>query len=271
MIKTKTNLLALFSILFLLISSSYSIAQEDGKKKEKKYKWGVSVIVNSAHDKLGLTGSTVLDNFGGPMLNNIGTAKHDKSLSIGGLLKYSLNSYDIIRFEFIVTNINMKSKSNFVQINKNYSNENTFKQNITTYNLGIQRSFKKDFFEIHGGLMLSYSDYRKISLFISHVEKNISTDSTTFWNTREFIVPGGFVTGFGGFIGFSFYLNKYFSLGAEISLAYCYVNMGGKLDDIQISQYPPNPILMNSSRYDESYQGFRFTKLNPSINANIYF
>lgn len=261
----------IITAMFLSSISSSSFAQLPVAQKEKNnYKWGVTLGVNSAQDQLGITGSAVLDNTGSVFTNNVGTIKNDKSFSIGGLFKYSINTNYTIRLGIGLTQINKEENVNTTQSNTYYNQENTDKQNMRRYDIGIQQNIKKDFFDLYGGLMLSYLNYGKIDLYSYNSGTDLSTNAIISTSTREFLIPGGFAAGIGGFFGSCLYLNKHFSIGTEVSWAYCYVKMGGMLTDVTI-QSIPSPLQITSYAYEESYKGFRFTKLIPSINANINF
>lgn len=274
MIKTKTNLFTLFSILFLLFSSSYSIAQDDGKKKDKKYKWGCAVAVNSVEAQIG---DPEWDSWGYATSNFKANGDiANKSISLCIILKYFINNDFLLRFECGITSINLTnyydsqsgiSNSSHVIINQN------IKQKIYRFIPGIQWNFiKLKYIEFYVGIITSYLHYKDMNYHNVYETRDLPNNTFTSGFDDKMVAKGGFAEGIGCFAGFNIYLQKHILFGAEFSTSLEYKKIGGGFSGVTKRQTIPDPIITEFYSYStSSYKGLQFSKILTSFNISILF
>jgi len=266
--KTKIFISALF---FLALSYS-SFAQ-----KANDYKWGLSIAINDAHSQVAFLGTAGLglDAEGNVVLAG---EKTNASFSLSVIPKYFINEDWLIRFEYGITQIDLK---NFYTINSYTApfpptlyqiNYDTVKQKINRYVAGVQFNFfKNKKIESYGGVNFPYIKYYQISRNSYSETRNATTDTLTSKTINFRNIPGGYAAGLGVFAGFNVYVFKYLSLGAEFSSAIMYYKVGGESIQISYFQAPPNaPLETTTVIYNESYKGIRFTKILASFNLTLW-
>lgn len=271
--KTKSFILLLFSLLTKFAFAQY-VSESDNQ-----YKWSISAAINSVEAQMD---QKLFDTWVYPSVNYYGYYgdKQDKSLSLSIIPKYQITDDVLLRLEYGITNIDLRSHYNgigdtvtqnqgHIGGTNNIIKDNIIQQKIYRYVAGIQWNFmKKKFIETYCGASLNYFHYSDM-----HWRDNIAIQSIPgrFTNYSA-TTPGGFATGIGAFSGFNIYLHKQISIGGEFSYSLLYYKLGGVQNGIVEQIYPANPTeILNWTIYNNSSEGIQFSKVMPSLNITIRF
>ncbi|CAN5307109.1 hypothetical protein BH10BAC1_BH10BAC1_15510 [soil metagenome] len=257
-------------LLFFVISNAFGQTSEENEKPDK---WGCSVAINNPHSHLAYYGEVGLAmDADGNMLN--AAAKTNKSYSLSVIPKCYISSAVLIRFEYGLTRLDLKSKA--VVYNEGTSSYpttyDTINQNINRFVLGVQYDFfKKKKFELFFGINGLYSKYSPITRRAYSEQRDISSDALISWGRSSISIPGGYATGVSVSAGLNVFLNSHFSLGTEFSYGLLYYNVGGKFSEEYLYQILPNTSEKVTNTMTNSYKGIRFTKIMPSFNLSVWF
>jgi len=228
--KTKIIITAMF-----LSSLTYSAFAQFDKEATIHSKWSISASINSVEAQMD---QKLFDTWVFPSANYYAYFgdKHDKSISVSVFPKYQIADDVLFRFEFGITNIDLRShfdgsKNNGnsagaagAVVNPDIIKDDIIQQKIYRFSPGIQWNFmKKKFIESYCGATINYFQYSK--LYWSDYIEQISTTKYTHWTANT---HGGFATGIGAFAGVNIYLRKSISIGGEFAYALLYYNLGGE-------------------------------------------
>jgi hypothetical protein len=271
--KTKSFILLFFSSLTKLVFGQY-ISEPDNQ-----YKWSISAAINSVEAQMD---QKLFDTWVYPSANYYAYYgdKQDKSLSVSIIPKYQITDDVLLRFEYGVTNIDLRSHYNGIgdTVTQNQghiggtadiTDDNTIQQKIYRYSAGIQWNFmKKKFIETYCGASLNYFHYTDVYWRNNIALLNTPGRSTNYIATT----PGGFATGIGAFSGFNIYLHKQVSVGGEFSYSVLYYKLGGVQTGVQEQIFPTTPtMILNWTIHNNASEGIQFSKVIPSLNITIRF
>jgi hypothetical protein len=262
----------IISAMFLFLFSYSSFAQN-----KKGFKWGLSVAMNSIQAQVAIplvanSGEMIIDGDGNIVLKGDRT---DHSISYSVLPKYYINDDVLLRFEFGITNLNLKADFEVEDVATSYheTDEDEVTTKIYRYAPGFQWFFfKEKKIESYCGMTASYIYYQSSNYHYYHERRNLTTGALLASNDVTKITPGGFATGAGAFAGFNIYLLKRISLGAELSSSALYYKLGGEVmqtyKDFNIGG--PNPTVTYYSTYPNAYKGFKISKITSSFNISFW-
>ncbi|HTL80568.1 MAG TPA: DUF3575 domain-containing protein [Bacteroidia bacterium] len=254
----------------LLLFSTVCISQADLQRK-----WGLAFSLNSIQSQIEVpiaaTGGAGMAIDANGNFTDSGD-KTDNSLSCSIVPKYFLNNDVCLRFEFGITNLNMKNHYDSRQTsNPRNIHDESFQEKIYRYLPGIQWFFfKKKVVESFCSLNLCYIKYGS-SIYNSYNEyRDQTTDTVQYWGNSNEKMQSGVAGGLCVSTGCNFYLKKHISFGVEISSAMLYYKTGGQINDVRSGQVIPNPIITVSDTYTDSFKGLRLSKLMSSFNVSLW-
>jgi hypothetical protein len=254
--------------------TSYSQTSNDKEIKNNHYKWGVSFVMNSVYSQLGYINETGLTSGIWGSNYNYGKRK-DNSLSLSLIPTFNVNENFSIRMEFgwtkIDINNNLTAKPPTINLNnQNYGVGNDqINQRIFRYVPGVQFFLlKRKWIESYCGIILPFIAYSNIERKLETEQRNIDTDTLVSWNNEHVKIPGGKSFGIGTIGGFSIYLTKHLSIGAEFSCSFLYSKIGGEVNYETSGQSFPNPPYIESKTFLDSFEGIKFSKIQSSLNIS---
>ena len=279
--KTLNHLITQSPVRFLITtmffsSLTYSFAQlPTAQEKENNYTWGCSVAINDANAQVGYMNDAGLTSGTWGSIFNSGNRK-DNSLSLSITPKYFINENILVRFEFGWAKIDLKnfvtttSSTSFTPTSNYQLTYDTLGQKAYRYVPGIEWvCYKKKNIGLYCGFLIPIIKYSDITRTQYTEQRNVSTDTLTYWNKQQVNIPGGFAVGTGSLLGFDIYFGKYISLGAEFSSALLYYKVGGEVTYESTGQSIPNPAFKEIDSYPDSYKGIKFSKILSSIHISI--
>ncbi len=256
---------------------TYSFAQLPAEQsKEKKYKWGFALAINSVEAQVG---EPEWESWGYAAGNfkNFGDITN-KSISLSITPKYFISNDILLRFEFGITKINMTSyhdaNAHLVSNNPTSTiiiNQN-IEQNIYRYIPSVQWNFmRKKFIESFCGITASYLKYTDMNYHNLYESISLPNDSIMEGFDDKATATGGFAIGVGAFAGFNIYLQKHISLGAEFSSALLYKKIGGRFSGEVVDLVNPNSSVNQTySFYWGAINEFQFYKILSSFNISVW-
>jgi len=263
-----------FLTTILLLFRDLSSAQN-----KKVYDWGCSFALNSIQAQIptpiltrtgNITtggGSAIIDADGNIIAFGI---KNDNTFSLSLIPKIYIKKNILFRFEFGITNLKLSAKYDEKSgISHDLSNKE-IETKIFRYNPGFQWFFLQEKrIESYCAFNLTFSDYKELHVNIYQETRELNSDIIQSWLKKTEKTPGGYGIGVGALAGFSLYITKNFSIGAELSSSGCYYNYGGVSRGENQEQVPPNPIKTYSTNFSNSYTGFKISKLLTSFNLSV--
>ncbi|MCE9537683.1 MAG: hypothetical protein K8R85_00470 [Bacteroidetes bacterium] len=263
-------------LYFILLFSSVAFPVYcQHENLNQKHKWGCSSVINSIEAQVG---DPEKASWGYAYLNMFQNFndKTNNSLSLSIIPKYFISDNLVLRFEFGVTNINMKSY--FDSNDKN--NATTFhsilieniKQKIYRFIPGIQYNvLKKKSFEFFCGTTVSYFDYSAMEYTAHFEDRNLPNNTLVSVSDDKATGTKGFAAGIGAFLGGNVYLHNRISLGVEFSSALLYYKIGGEWGGESVHQNFPSPPTTYAYKYsNSSYKGIQFSKILSSFNISFW-
>lgn len=263
------------ALVILISLSSFSFAQSD----KRKYKLGCSLAINSIQAQIAIplmtiAGEVIIDADG-----NITTKgkRKDHSISYSIVPKYYIKDDILLRFEFGITNLNLKAYYEYLApppVNGFYTYSTEVENKIYRYAPGFQWFFLKEKrIESYCGMTVSYIDYKSLNYYYYSEDINVAANTLRSYNDITESTPGGFATGVGAFAGFNIYLMKNISLGAELSSSAMYYKLGGETTHIltEFNVSGPDPAVTYNLSYPNSYEGFKISKITASFNISVRF
>lgn len=257
-----------------LIALSLYVNLAFGQSAGQENKWGVSASINSIQAQVEVpvmtgTGALLVDADGNILS---GGSRQDDSYSISIIPKYYLSEDFALRFEIGLTSLNLKATSDSKSAITHDLYSKQVSSSIYRYNPGFQwMFFRKKRIEAYCGMSASYINYGKITSKYYSESRNLFTDTIQSWHRVNEVTPGGFSVGIGGFSGFNIYLQKYISIGAELSSYAMYYKLGGQTTGENFEQVPRNPIDQFTTSFTNSYRGFKISKVISSFNISFWF
>ena len=267
--KTKFFLQAMF--LFLFSYSSFA-------QTKRELKWGLSLAMNSIQAQIAIPlmtngGEVIIDADGNIIAKG---DRNDHSISYSIVPKYYINDDILLRFEFGITNLNLKAYYEVeapLPVNGRYTYRTEVANKIYRYAPGFQWFFLKEKkIESYCGMTASYINYKSLNHHYYSEDINLASNTLRSSNDVTRITPGGFATGVGAFAGFNIYLLKRVSLGAELSSSALYYKLGGEATQTltEFNVLGPNPAVTYSTTYPNSYKGFKISKITSSFNISLW-
>jgi hypothetical protein len=266
--KTK-EMKQIVSILFCIISI-YGFSQDE---KENEYNWGCSITLNGVNSQIAHYGnnSSGLDSDGN--LTAVGD-KNNGSYSFGLSVRYKIRKNWLARLECDLTRLDVygSNKTKSVPSSSVVYTEDNVTQGIMRYLGVIQFNFfHNDRFETYGGFSFQFIRYSTLSRNFYTERRDEITDSIISWNRSQIEIPGGNAFGLGIHMGFNVFLHKNLGIGAEFSNAYLFYNVGGSSTEEYTFQYKPSPQDKVTNTFNESYKGWKFSKILPALNVSLFF
>lgn len=242
--------------------------------------FGLSVAMNSIQAQVEIplmTATGFITNAGAVAVDADGNIlangnRVDNSFSYSIVPKYYIHNDFLLRFEFGMTNLTLKANSD----SKGPLDHIITNEDVTTKIFrctpGFQWIFmKKKKIESYCGMTMSYVKYSDMNLNVYSEHREAVTDTIMYWIRKKENTPGGFAVGIGAFAGFNIYLNKHFSLGAELSSSALYYKLGGVTTGENSEQVFPNSVDTYPSSFTNSYKGFKISKIISSFNISFWF
>lgn len=270
-LKQKTMKLKIIHLLLGVYSFTASFAQTDSLKsnmQNHKYKWGCSVAINSVEAQIVNPVQSILGSSLNPPAD-----KTEKSFSLSIVPKYSISDDILLRFELGITNIQFKYSQELTNSFYHSINNSDLNQKIYRFIPGLQWNFfKKKYIEVYCGAIVSYNLYNELEFNDSGENSQMPIDTLLSWFISKTVLPGGFALGIGAFTGFNIKLNKYVSLGAEVSSTLSYYKIGGDYSTERTYQNLPSPPVTEvSGTSSDTYKGCQFSRILSSFNISLWF
>lgn len=276
--KTKSFILLLFFSLTKLAFSQFE------NEEDNQYKWSISASINSVEAQMD---QKLLDTWVFPSANYYAYFgdKQDNSLSLSVIPKYMIADDLLLRFEFGMTNIDLRMHYNgggdtltqnqgHIGSTADIIKEDIIQQKIYRYAAGLQWSFlNKKFIETYCGASLNYFHYSEMHW--SDYINDITTLSPNYnYSQYTATTPGGFATGVGAFAGLNIYLHNRVSIGGEFSYSLLYYKLGGMQKGVyerHNSVWGSTYVYEHWQIYNNASKGIQFSKIMPSLNLTIRF
>jgi hypothetical protein len=254
------------SFVFLIISFCYGFAQNIDKSPSGKQRVEIGVSLNTPEPSYPLGTMKGDEGFldGGDFKN--------RTIAIGLLGKYFLNvdSNEALRLRFVYTDKNItdyRELSNGAGVHSIWDIHYT--QRYYKISPGFQWTIMKNRISLFGGVELPVTIIGKNKQDL--YAKDEYDDQTFFFeSTSQMTVDGGFSAGLGLFFGSNYFFTKNLGIGFDLSAAYLYTAVGGKI----ISKEIVNSTTENSEReleWDESNKEYKFSPIQGAINLTFKF
>ncbi len=274
----KKNLLlaTLFFVLFKC-NAQTTIDTHAQPSKQEKCKWSCSFAINSMEAQIGKPEESSWGYATGNF-NNFGDITNN-SLSLSIIPKYFINDQFVLRFEFSISNIDLKNYYDS-EFHGSITPETShilitisIEQRITRYIPGIQFNFFKNKRIVsYGGMTLCYLQYDEMKYHGLYENRSLPGDTLIFSADDNAIAKGGHAFGIGAFMGFNLNVQKHIAIGVEFSDALLSYDLGGEIRGEATKQNIPNPPQTETYSYSTtSYKGIQFSKIIPSFNISILF
>jgi hypothetical protein len=265
-----------FIILMHGVYSFFATAfAQTAEKKENDF--GLSLAINSIQAQVAIplvvgAGEIIVDADGNIVLKG---DRNDHSISLSAVPKYYINKDVLLRFEFGITNLNLRSHYEVNDVTNSYheTDDDAVSTKIYHYAPGVQWIFmRKKVIESYCGMAASYINYKSLNYHSYHERTDFATGALQGSSDVTMITPAGFAAGAGAFAGFNIYLLKSISIGAELSSSALYYKLGGEvtLTTTEFNIVGPNPAVTYHSTYPNSYKGFKISKITSAFNISIW-
>lgn len=268
--KESVRLIQLLAFTGITVNTTFA---QFNPEPEVKYKWGASVAINSIQAQVAIPlmtgpGAQIIDVDGNILT---GGNRLDKSYSFSIIPKYYWKNNILMRFEYGMTNLKLKSDSND-KLNQHTISHREIENKINRYGFGFQWIFVKNSrLESYFGLTASYINYKPINSTWDFENRDLVTDTLNFKTHVVEVTPGGFGAGAGALTGFNIYLSQRFSIGAELSSTALYYKLGGETASSTLEQVAGNPTVSYTGVNANSYKGFKISKIMSSFNITVWF
>jgi hypothetical protein len=267
------NIIYCQSIVAFFYSFSYG-------QMTNEYKLGFSLSVNSIHAQIEIplmtstgnisqgTGTVAVDADG----NIMGRGDRiDNSYSLSIIPKYNLTRDLTLRFEFGFTNLKLHSKFDSKGTHDHQISNEQITTSLTRFVPGFQWNLiKKKPIEVYIGMSTSFVQYGDVNINIYQEFRGATVDTITSTKQLIELSLGGYSFGLGALTGFNIHFN-HISLGTELSYFAMYYDIGGAAT-LTGKDYVPYFIDDTFDySFNNSYKGFKLSKILTSFNISIWF
>jgi hypothetical protein len=260
------NRLIVLPVTSLILISSHSFAQKLDKCPSGEQRIEVGISLNTPEPFYTLGSMKTDDQFldGGEYKN--------KTIALGVFGKYFLNkdNNEALRLRFVCTNKNINDHRELSNGAGVYSIWNVhYTQRYYKISPGFQWTIMKNRISLFGGIEVPVTIIGKNKQ--DFYAKDEYDDQTFFSeSTSQMTVDGGFSAGLGLFFGSNYFFTKNLGIGFDLSAAYLYTAVGGKI----ITKEKINSTTENSEReleWDESNKEYKFSPIQGAINLTFKF
>lgn len=260
----------LLSLTTFIVMHSFLFAQtDDDKKKEKKYKWGCGIAVNSIQGQMGYMGGVIGIDDNGNLTDGVNV--RNKSYSLSVIPKYFIDKNLLLRFEIGLTHINYNIAEDYYESSFHHLTNELITQKIIRVSPGIQWNYYQwKFFYAYCGLSALYSQHSFYKDNVFGERRDSTTNDLKSWSQSNTRIDGGYSTGLNSILGFNVYFQKNISFGSELSWAFLYYKMGGARIVKETYQTLPNPSVSNQHDWNYTYQGFKYSNILFSFNFSLW-
>ena len=195
----------------------------------------------------------------------------DHSIAAGAIIKFFTNENLAIRLKGIYTRRSAKNVLNIADSAGTvfYSDNEEISQALFKIAPGFQWTFFDEHLSFYGGFEVPFTYQSELTQTGLGFD-SLFTDTVSTINSFHRVVPGGYSVGLGVFGGSTYYFTHAFGAGFEISAAYQYTRVGGKITATQTSVTGTSTGIVYSS-YQNTQEKFQFTPVQAAIFITFRF
>jgi hypothetical protein len=253
------------SFIILVLITSYSYAQKVDQCPSGQQRFEVGVTLNTPEPSYPL-GTLKSDSYfmdGGNLKNN--------TIAFGVLGKYFLNdnNNEAFRLRFVYTNKNISARRELWGDPVHSIYDFQYTQNYYKISPGFQWTIGKNRISLFGGIELPFTIIGKNTQRMHGM--NEEADPFFFEEDHAIsVIDGGYSVGAGLFFGSNYFLTPNMAIGFDLSAAYLYTSVGGKIyvrDDI----YGKPDNIVKEFVLEDSIKEHKFSPIQGAINLTFKF
>lgn len=255
----------LVALILPLFAQSQIICPAFGRLQNYE-KWEVFLTWNTV-DPFSSLANIHLDDDHDP--EQTGSDYENKSIAPGITFNYYADDITVLRLKMIYTKRDIHSHIDLSDTLGNfYIDDTQFDQTLFKIAPGFQWTYFVSRFSFYGGFELPYT-YQEEFTQTQYVLDSSTVNQTRSEGTSTLTIPAGYSVGLGCFGGTTFYFERIFGIGFEVSSAFQYSKLGGTITIHSESTDDP-PVIVDSEFNDQS-KLWKFSPVQASMHLSVRF